>query len=97
MLDIIETLLLIGIIVLMIRQKPGGLSGFIGKRRRIILDSCALIDGRVVEIVRSGFIADELLIPQFVLNELQLLADGSVTHKRERARLVLMSPGSYRN
>jgi uncharacterized protein YacL len=89
MLDIIETLLLIIIIVLMVRQKPGGLSGFFGQRRKIILDSCALIDGRVVEIVRSGFIADDLLVPQFVLNELQLLADGSDSHKRERARFGL--------
>ncbi len=60
-----------------------------GKRRRIILDSCALIDGRVVEIVRTGFVADELVIPQFIINELQLLADGNDSHKRERARFGL--------
>jgi rRNA-processing protein FCF1 len=91
MFSIIETLLLLAIIYLVLQQKPGGIGGFsIGSRRRkIILDSCALIDGRVVEIVRSGFIADELLVPQFVLNELQLLADGSDTHKRERARFGL--------
>lgn len=91
MFNIIETLLLIGIIALILQQKPGGIGGLhvLGRRRKIILDSCALIDGRVVEIVRSGFIADDLLIPQFVLNELQLLADGSDTHKRERARFGL--------
>jgi uncharacterized protein YacL len=89
MLDIIETILLIAILVLMFRQKPGMLNDFFSHRRKIILDSCALIDGRVVEIVRSGFIADDLLVPQFVLNELQLLADGSDSHKRERARFGL--------
>jgi uncharacterized protein YacL len=89
MLDIIETLLLVAIIVLMFREKPGRFGDLMSHRRKIILDSCALIDGRVVEIVRSGFIADGLFIPQFVLNELQLLADGSDTHKRERARFGL--------
>jgi uncharacterized protein YacL len=89
MINIIELLLLITIITMMVMQKPGGLRGFFDRKRKIILDSCALIDGRVVEIVRSGFIADQLLIPQFVLNELQLLADGSDTHKRERARFGL--------
>jgi uncharacterized protein YacL len=59
------------------------------RQRRVILDSCALIDGRIVEIVRAGFVADELVIPQFVLNELQLLADGADSHKRERARYGL--------
>lgn len=89
MLDVIETLLLLLIIAMMVMQQPGRIGAYINRRRKIILDSCALIDGRVVEIVRSGFIADQLLIPQFVLNELQLLADGSDTHKRERARFGL--------
>ncbi|HEY8999028.1 MAG TPA: hypothetical protein VIM53_01780 [Candidatus Saccharimonadales bacterium] len=60
-----------------------------GKRQRLILDSCALIDGRIVEIAASGFLSGELIIPQFILNELQLLADGSDSHKRERARFGL--------
>jgi len=89
MLNIIETLLLLIIIGMMVLQHPGRINDLINRRRKIILDSCALIDGRVVEIVRSGFIADQLLIPQFVLNELQLLADGSDAHKRERARFGL--------
>lgn len=59
------------------------------KRNRLILDSCALIDGRIVEIVRSGFVISELIIPQFILNELQMLADGPDSHKRERARYGL--------
>jgi uncharacterized protein YacL len=59
------------------------------KRRRLILDSCGLIDGRIVDVARTGFVADELIIPQFILNELQLLADGNDAHKRERARFGL--------
>jgi rRNA-processing protein FCF1 len=59
------------------------------RRNRLILDSCALIDGRIVEIVRSGFVISELIIPQFILNELQMLADGPDSHKRERARYGL--------
>ena len=58
-------------------------------RRKIILDSCALIDGRIVDIVRTGFIADELIVPKFILSELQMLADGNDSHKRERARFGL--------
>jgi uncharacterized protein YacL len=60
-----------------------------GMGRAIILDSCALIDGRIVEILAAGFAADTLIIPEFILRELQLLADGNDTHKRNRARFGL--------
>ncbi|HKU18497.1 MAG TPA: TRAM domain-containing protein [Candidatus Saccharimonadales bacterium] len=89
MLDIIETLLLIFVAWLLVGQKAERHLPFFGKSHRIVLDSCALIDGRIAEIVRAGFVASELVIPQFILNELQLLADGSDTHKRERARYGL--------
>jgi uncharacterized protein YacL len=85
----IQILLLLLIIGLLVTQQKGGLKALLNKKRRIILDSCALIDGRIVELVRNNFMADELVIPQFVLNELQLLADGNDGHKRERARFGL--------
>ncbi len=86
----IEILLLLFIAGFLVMQSKDGLKTFVGgKKRQIILDSCALIDGRIVELVRNSFIADELIIPQFVLNELQLLADGNDGHKRERARYGL--------
>jgi len=89
MVELFQTILLFGIIMLIVAQlKLQGLKLF-SKQRRLILDSCALIDGRIVEIVRSGFVADELIIPQFILSELQLLADGTDSHKRERARYGL--------
>jgi uncharacterized protein YacL len=80
---------LLGVLWLLVAHKnPAGIQLF-AKPRRLILDSCALIDGRITEIVRTGFIADELVIPQFIVNELQMLADGNDSHKRERARYGL--------
>lgn len=90
MLDIIQIILLAGIGWLVYAGKGDGKSlNLFNKRRKLILDSCALIDGRIVEIVRAGFLSHELVVPQFVLNELQLLADGNDSHKRERARYGL--------
>ncbi len=56
---------------------------------RVLLDTSALMDGRVVEVVKSGFVPGELLIPRFVIAEMQLLADKSDHLKRERARYGL--------
>ena len=86
-LEIILLLSILGLLVL--RDKPQWAELFGTKRRQIILDSCALIDGRIIEIVKTRFVTDELIIPQFILNELQLLADGNDSHKRERARFGL--------
>lgn len=85
----IEIILLLFIAGFLVLQSKNSLAKVFGKQRKIILDSCALIDGRIVEIVRTGFVIDELVIPQFILNELQLLADGNDGHKRERARFGL--------
>ena len=55
----------------------------------IILDTCAVIDGRVIEIARIGFISQPIVVPQFVIAELQYLADHGDSYKRERARFGL--------
>jgi rRNA-processing protein FCF1 len=89
MTQFIQTILLIFIAWFVVSQKNERMAGLFTKQRKIILDSCALIDGRVVQLVTTGFIADELVIPQFILNELQMLADGHDSHKRERARFGL--------
>lgn len=89
MADFIQIVLLVFVAWFLVSQKTGSMASLFTKQRKIILDSCALIDGRVVEIVSNGFVADELVIPQFILNELQLLADGNDSHKRERARFGL--------
>lgn len=86
----VQILLLIIIIALLVGGRSGYLNKLLGRnRRKLILDSCGLIDGRIAEIVRTGFMVDELVIPQFILNELQMLADGNDAHKRERARYGL--------
>lgn len=85
----IQTLLLLFIAGFLVLQNKDKFGSLFGRKRLIILDSCALIDGRIVELVRNGFVADQLVIPQFILNELQLLADGNDGHKRERARFGL--------
>lgn len=89
--QIIIILLLLVVLYVLLSEKIGtaGLSALFSGRRKIILDSCALIDGRIVELVRTGFVADELVVPKFILRELQMLADGGDSHKRERARFGL--------
>jgi uncharacterized protein YacL len=82
-------LVLLGVIIWLLTGQKTQFGAIFSHRNKIILDSCALIDGRIVEIVRNGFVLSELVIPQFILNELQMLADGSDSHKRERARYGL--------
>ncbi len=53
---------------------------------RIVVDTSVLIDGRVAEIVESGFVYGTLVIPRFVLEELQHIADSSDTLRRNRGR-----------
>ena len=55
-------------------------------RRKVFVDTSALIDGRILSIAQSGFLGDEILIPRSVIRELQLLADGNDAEKRLRAR-----------
>lgn len=58
-------------------------------RRRIYVDTSVLIDGRILNIARTGFIDGDLIILKSVLLELQLLADGKDSEKRSRARAGL--------
>lgn len=55
-------------------------------KRKIYVDTSALIDGRILPIARTGFISGDLIIPRSVIRELQLLADGKDSEKRIRAR-----------
>jgi len=57
----------------------------------IVVDTSALIDGRLEQIARSGFILGKLLIPQFILNELQNIADSEDTLRRSKGRRGLDS------
>ena len=55
-------------------------------KRKVYVDTSALMDGRILEVVKTGFVGDKLYIPRSVIRELQLLADGKSSEKRTRAR-----------
>ncbi|MBR3236205.1 hypothetical protein IKF92_00780 [Candidatus Saccharibacteria bacterium] len=57
--------------------------------RKIYVDTSVLIDGRILNIARTGFIDGDLIVLKSVLRELQLLADGKDNEKRSRARTGL--------
>jgi uncharacterized protein YacL len=54
--------------------------------RRILVDTSAIIDGRIADIAKTGFIPGRLLIPRFVLNELQYVSDSADNLRRQRGR-----------
>ncbi len=56
------------------------------QRRYKILDTSVIIDGRVADVCETGFVDGTLVIPQFVLKELQLVADSADSLKRNRGR-----------
>jgi uncharacterized protein YacL len=51
-----------------------------------ILDTSVIIDGRIADIAETGFLDGTLVVPQFVLRELQLVADSADSMKRNRGR-----------
>ncbi len=87
MLDQIEVGLLLIVIYLLFTDRKNKRVG--RARSSVVMDTSALIDGRIVDIVRSGFLQKHIIVPKVVLNELQMLADGKNTHKRDRARVGL--------
>ena len=56
------------------------------KRSYKILDTSVIIDGRIADIAETGFLDGTIVIPQFVLRELQLVADSADSLKRNRGR-----------
>jgi len=62
------------------------LRGSTAFRESFLLDTSAIIDGRILPIVQSGFVEGELIITQFVLAELQFIADSTDQNKRLRGR-----------
>jgi uncharacterized protein YacL len=58
-----------------------------GPRKRYkVLDTSVIIDGRIADICETGFMDGTIVIPQFVLKELQMVADSSDSMKRNRGR-----------
>jgi uncharacterized protein YacL len=68
------------------RSEGGGSSSWTNLNRTILLDTSVIIDGRVADIAKTGFLPGTLLIPRFVLNELQYIADSPDGMRRQRGR-----------
>lgn len=56
------------------------------KRDYKVLDTSVIIDGRIADIAETGFLSGTLIIPQFILTELQQVADSPDSSKRQRGR-----------
>src|SRR6202171_3132775 len=52
----------------------------------LVIDTNVIIDGRIAELCATGFLSRSLIVPRFVLGELQALADSRDPTKRERGR-----------
>jgi len=61
-------------------------AGEVSSERTILMDTSVIIDGRIADIARTGFLQGTLLIPRFVLNELQHIADSGDNLRRQRGR-----------
>ncbi|MGD9315233.1 MAG: TRAM domain-containing protein, partial [Anaerolineae bacterium] len=85
----------LGMAVMMMRQ--GDIFAVLGSRfssegpperedRPVLLDTSVIIDGRIADISQTGFISGTMLVPRFVLNELQHIADSPDALRRNRGR-----------
>lgn len=72
--------------VLNLSALGGIFSGERQKKTAKILDTSVIIDGRILDVCEAGFVEGTLIVPQFVLRELQLVADSSDALKRNRGR-----------
>jgi uncharacterized protein YacL len=85
-----------GMVILLIHRQE--ILSFMGLRQRsdresreqalapLLLDTSAIIDGRVADVSRAGFLASSLLVPRFVLEEVQHVADSADALRRARGR-----------
>jgi uncharacterized protein YacL len=65
----------------------GGIFSDTTSRRDIkILDTSVIIDGRIADVAEAGFLSGTIIIPQFILRELQQVADSPDSSKRQRGR-----------
>jgi uncharacterized protein YacL len=64
----------------------GILSDKVARRDLKVLDTSVIIDGRIADVAETGFLTGTLIIPQFILRELQQVADSPDSSKRQRGR-----------
>ena len=67
------------------------LGGFLSDKNSVkrdykVLDTSVIIDGRIADVAETGFLGGTLIIPQFILTELQQVADSPDSSKRQRGR-----------
>jgi uncharacterized protein YacL len=85
----------LGMAVMMMREKD--ILAIVGTRfsgespapvddKPVLLDTSVIIDGRIADITQTGFISGTILVPRFVLNELQHIADSPDSLRRNRGR-----------
>lgn len=83
----LTTLFFTTIILLLTVRLPFHARGHASKKSRPkILDTSAIIDGRIADVFETQFLEGTIIIPKFVLDELQLIADSSDALKRNRGR-----------
>ncbi|OPA73140.1 twitching motility protein PilT [Paenibacillus selenitireducens] len=68
------------------KDSSGGRTADRGLEEHKILDTSVIIDGRIADICKTGFLEGTIVIPEFVLEELQHIADSSDLLKRNRGR-----------
>ena len=56
------------------------------REESVVVDTSSIIDGRIMDIVKTGFIEAKFIVPRFVLNELQALADSTDHMKRQKGK-----------
>lgn len=62
----------------------------------VVVDTSALIDGRIVRICQTGFLSSALVVPRFVMTELQAIADSNDSQKQTRGRRGIEMLGELR-
>jgi len=68
------------------RLDPEAAGGGVSGVRVKVVDTSAIIDGRIADLAATGFLEGRLVVPRFVLRELQRLADGGDAQKRSRGK-----------
>jgi uncharacterized protein YacL len=80
------TALALEAVIALRRVDAASAGGTIAAARVKLVDTSTIIDGRIADIVATGFLEGRLLVPRFVLRELQRLADAGDAQKRSRGR-----------
>jgi uncharacterized protein YacL len=81
-----EDLLLAAETIGLVRRRPEETATARSGDPQIVVDTSAIIDGRIADIAESGFLYGTLVVPRFVLEELQHIADSSDALRRNRGR-----------